>query len=111
LLAEKAVKLLQSFQKVFPIGQPVTPIYQGWYQWLIGKPEAAIKTLQRGLEAALKFEMPYEEGWIRLKLASYSQVNLDARKQNLWQAMKIFERMGTRNELRLVQEEAQKAGN
>ena len=109
--AEKAIKLLQSFQKVFPIGQPLTPIYQGWYQWLMGKPEAAIKTLQRGLAAALKFKLPYEEGWIRLKLASYSQANLDARKQNLWQAIKIFERMGTRNELRLAQEEAQKAGN
>ena len=110
LLAEKAIKLLQSFQKVFPIGQPLTPIYRGWYQWLTGKPEAAIRTLQQGLEAALKFKMPYEEGSIRLKLASYSQANLSARKRNLWQAMEIFERMGARNELRLAQEEARKTG-
>jgi hypothetical protein len=54
--------------------------------------------------------MPYEEGLIRLKLASYSQANLDTRKRNLRRALEIFERMGARNELMLAQEEAQKAG-
>jgi hypothetical protein len=54
--------------------------------------------------------MAYEEGLIRLKLASYSQENLEARKRNLWRAMEIFEKMGAVNELRLAQEEAQKAG-
>jgi class 3 adenylate cyclase/tetratricopeptide (TPR) repeat protein len=109
-LAERAIKLLIAFEKVFPIGKAVTPIYQGWYEWLTGKHEAAIKTLRRGLEAALKFNMIYEEGLIRLKLAVYSQGNLDARNRNLWRAMEIFERMGALNELRLAQEEAQKAG-
>ncbi len=109
-LAERAIKLLIAFEKVFPIGKAVTPIYQGWYEWLTGKHEAAIKTLRRGLEAALKFNMIYEEGLIRLKLAVYSQGNLDARNRNLWRAMEIFEKMGARNELRLAQEEAQKAG-
>jgi class 3 adenylate cyclase/tetratricopeptide (TPR) repeat protein len=108
--AEKAIKLLVAFEKVFPIGQPVTPLYQGWYEWLSGKPEAAIKVLQRGLDAALKFNMLYEEGLIRLKLATYSQGNLDARKRNLWRSMEIFEQMGAMNELRLAQEESQKAG-
>jgi tetratricopeptide (TPR) repeat protein len=110
LLAEKAIKLLTAFDKVFPIGQAVTPFYQGWYEWLTGKPVAAIKTLHRGLEAALKFNMAYEEGLIRLKLASYSQENFDSRKRNLWRAIEIFEKMGALNELRLAQEEAQKAG-
>jgi hypothetical protein len=109
-LAERAIKLLLAFQKVFPIGQAVTPIYQGWYAWLTGKPEEAVKSWRRGLEAALKFNMVYEEGLIRLKLATYSQGNLEARKRNIWRAMEIFEKMGARNELRLAQEEAQKAG-
>jgi tetratricopeptide (TPR) repeat protein len=109
-LAERAIKLLIAFEKVFPIGKAVTPIYQGWYERLTGKHEDAIKSLRRGLEAALKFNMAYEEGLIRLKLASYSQENLDARKRNLWRAMEIFEKMGALNELRLAQEEAQKAG-
>ncbi len=110
LLAEKAIKSLQAFQKVFPIGQPVTPLYRGWYEWLTGKPEAAVKSLHRGLEAALKFNMLYEEGLIRLRLALYAQDNLDARKKNLWRAIEIFENMGAQNELRLAQEEAQRSG-
>jgi hypothetical protein len=108
--AEKAIKLLVAFEKVFPIGQAVTPIYRAWHEWLTGKQEEAVKSLRRGLEAALKFNMAYEEGLIRLKLATYSQGNLDTRKRNLWRAIEIFEKMGALNELRLAQEEAQKAG-
>jgi len=88
----------------------VTPIYRAWYEWLTGTNEAAVKSLKRGLEAALKFNMTYEEGLIRLKLATYSQENLDTRKRNLWRAIEIFEKMGALNELRLAQAEAQKAG-
>jgi class 3 adenylate cyclase/tetratricopeptide (TPR) repeat protein len=109
-LAEKAIKLLVAFERVFPIGKAVTPIYQAWYEWLTGKPETAIKSLRRGLEAALRFNMAYEEGLIRLKLAAYSQGNLDTRKRNLRRAIEIFEKMGALNELRLAHEEAQKAG-
>ena len=109
-LAEKSINLLQAFQKVFPIGQAVTPIYQARYEWLTGKHEEAIKSLRRGLEAALKFNMAYEEGLIRLKLATYSQENLDTRKRNLWRAIEIFEKMDAIPELRLAQKEAQKAG-
>jgi hypothetical protein len=109
-LAEKSIKLLFAFQKVFPIGQAVTPVYQGWYEWLTGKPESAIKSLKRGLEATLKFNMVYEEGLIRLKLAAYSPENLVIQKTNLGRAMEIFEKMGALNELRLAQETAQKAG-
>jgi len=109
-LAQRAIQLLVAFQKVFPIGQAVTPIYQGWYSWLTGKPEEAVKAWRRGLETALKFNMAYEEGLIRLKLATYSQGNLEARKRNLWRAMEIFENMSALNELRLAQQEARKAG-
>ena len=60
--AERALKPIRAFQGVFPIGQPVTPYYQGWYEWLTGKPDAALKAWQKGLDAAEKFNMPYEEG-------------------------------------------------
>ena len=110
LLAEKSVRLLVAFQKVFPIGQAVTPVYEGWYEWLTGKPEAAVKTLRRGLEAALKFNMAYEEGLIRLKLVAYSHGSPETQEQNLRRAMEIFEEMGAHNELRLAQAEAQESG-
>jgi tetratricopeptide (TPR) repeat protein len=108
--AVKAIKLLRAFEKVFPIGQPVTPVYQGWYEWLTDNPDAAIKTLTKGLQAAQKFKMRYEEGMIRLKLAVYAQGNLEARKKNLGRAIELFEQMGAVNELRLAREEARRAG-
>jgi tetratricopeptide (TPR) repeat protein len=108
-MAERAVRLLVAFQKVFPIGQAVTPIYQAWYEWLTGRAEEAVKSLNRGLEAAQKFNMAYEEGIIRLKLAAYAQENRDVRKQNIRRAVEIFEKMSATNELRLAQEEARKA--
>jgi hypothetical protein len=88
--AEKAIKLLRAFEKVFPIGQPVTPLYLAWYEWLTGKPDAAIKTLTKGLEAAQKFKMRYEEGMIRFKLAVYAQGNLEARRTNLGRAIELI---------------------
>jgi len=62
------------------------------------------------LEAAQKFNMPYEEGLIRVRLASYIQDNPDTRKKHVWRAIEIFEKMGAAHALKLAQEEAQKAG-
>ena len=108
--AQKAMKLLRAFQKVFPIGESVMSYYQGWYDWLMGNYEKAIKSLHKGLEAAQKFNMPYEEGLIRVRLALYAQDNPEARKKHVWRAVEIFEKMGAAHELKLAQEEAQKAG-
>ena len=108
--AQRAMKLLRAFQKVFPIGEAVTPYYQGRYDWLAGNHEKAIRTLKKGLEAAQRFRMPYEEGLIRIKLARYAQENIEARKRHIRRALEIFETMGAAHELRLAREEAQKAG-
>jgi class 3 adenylate cyclase/tetratricopeptide (TPR) repeat protein len=108
--AQKAMKLLRAFQKVFPIGESVMFYYQGWYDWLVGNYEKAIKSLHKGLEAAQKFNMPYEEGLIRVRLALYAQETPEARKKHVWRALEIFEKMGAAHELKLAQEEAQKAG-
>ncbi|MGZ9165334.1 MAG: AAA family ATPase, partial [Anaerolineales bacterium] len=110
LSAQKAMKLLRAFQKVFPIGESVTSYYQGWHDWLSGNYEKAIKSLHKGLEAAQKFNMPYEEGLIRVRLALYAQDIPDTRKKHVWRAIEIFEKMGAAHELELAQKEAQKAG-
>jgi tetratricopeptide (TPR) repeat protein len=108
LLAEKALKPIRAFQGVFPIGQPVTPYYQGWYEWLTGKPEAALRSWHKGLDAAQKLSMPYEEGLIRVKLGACSKD--DAQKDHFERAIQVFEKMGVIYELRLARSEAQKAG-
>jgi len=110
LLAERALKLLRAFEKVFPIGQPVTSYYQGWHEWLTGNLQAAIKSWNKGLEAAKKFNMPYEEGLIRVKLAVSLQGDRLAHTKHLERAIEIFQKMGAAHELRIAKEEAKKAG-
>jgi tetratricopeptide (TPR) repeat protein len=100
LLAEKALKLLRAFQKVFPIGQPSAYYYQGWHEWLTGKREKAIGSWHKGLAAAQKFNMPYEEGLIRVKLGTVSKDNAVERKERFARAIQIFEKMGAVHELR-----------
>jgi tetratricopeptide (TPR) repeat protein len=107
-LAAKSLKLVRGFEKVFPIGRPSTPYYQGWYEWLTGKPEAAIKSWNKGLEAAQKYNMPYEEGLLRLKLGTHRNDGAASRLQHLERAAQIFDKMGAVRECTLVQQAMQK---
>lgn len=109
-LAERAIKLLRAFQNVFPIGQPHTPFYQGWYAQLTGKPQAAVKLWKKSLEAALKFNMPYEESLARVKLGSSPLEDADTRREHFRCAIEIFQHMGASHELKVAQEEFEKAG-
>ena len=97
--AEKALKLLRAFQKVFPIGQPRTPYYQGWYEWLTGNYEKAIKSLEQGIGSAQKFNMPYEEGLIRVRLGIALKDNAVKCRECFERAIQIFENMGAVHEL------------
>jgi class 3 adenylate cyclase/tetratricopeptide (TPR) repeat protein len=110
LAAVKAIKLLLAFKRVFPIGQPYLAYYQGWYEWLTGKHDTAIRLWDKGLAAAQQFKMPYEEGLIRVKLGSCLKNNLQTRKIHFVRAVQIFEKMGAGRELRLARSEASNAG-
>jgi len=100
--AEKAMELLRAFQKVFPIGQPYAHYYQGWYEELTGRPQLAIKSWRKGLEAAQKFKLLYEEGLIRVKLGSYLREDPEACREHFERAIQIFETMGAVHELRFA---------
>ena len=101
-LAEKALKLMRAFQKVFPIGQPFFYYYQGRYEWLMGHPEKAFKAWRKGLGAAQKFNMLYEEGLIHLQLGTYRKGNLYEQTEHFKRATQIFEKMGALHELQSV---------
>jgi len=110
LLAEKTLKLLKAFEGVFPIGKPVTPYYQGWYEMLTGKHSAAIKSWGKGLVAAQKFNMPYEEALIRLKLGTHLTDDAEIRRGHFEKALHLLEKMGRVRKLSLARDEARKAG-
>jgi tetratricopeptide (TPR) repeat protein len=110
LLAEKAIKLLRAFQKVLPIGQPVTLYYKGWYEWLTGNSQVAIHSWTKGLEAAKNFNMPYQEGLIRVKLGASLEGDANIRREHFERATQIFEQMGAAHDLTVAKEAAKKAG-
>ncbi len=101
-LAEKAIKLLRAFRKIFPIGQPYLSYYEGWHHWLTDKHPAAIQSWHKGLEAAKKFKTLYEEGLIHARLGAISKDAPDEQRGHIHRAMQIFEKMGAVNELRSV---------
>jgi tetratricopeptide (TPR) repeat protein len=110
LSAEKAIKLLQAFQSVFPIGQPHTAFYKGYHAWLLGNSQQAVKLWKKSLELSKKFSMPYEEAMTRVKLGALPQEPIEARKEHLQRAIEIFEQMSAVHELSCAKEEAAKAG-
>ena len=109
LLAEKALKLLRAFRKVFPIGQPAAHYYQGWYEWLMQRREKAIAHWRQGLEAAQKFRMLYEEGLIRVRLGIALKDNPGKSRECFGRAIQIFENMGAVHELRSAKKAEEEA--
>lgn len=98
--AEKALKLLRAFQKVFPIGQAYAHYYQGWYEELTGKPQLAVKLWRQGLASARKFGLLYEEALLRMKLGSHLRDVPEEGSQHFERATRIFEEMQAVHELR-----------
>jgi class 3 adenylate cyclase/tetratricopeptide (TPR) repeat protein len=109
-LTERAIKLLVSFKKAFPIGEPTLQYYQGCYDWLVGKQADAIKVWTKGLEASWRFNMIYEEGLIRLRLGIALVDEPQTRQTHFERAIFIFEKMGVVHELKLAKAEAATAG-
>jgi tetratricopeptide (TPR) repeat protein len=100
LYARKALGLVRAFRNVFPIGQAYACYYQGWYEELTGRSQRAVRSWRRGLEAARKFKLLYEEGLLRVRLGSSRLENENARKEHLECALQIFEQMGAIHETR-----------
>lgn len=101
-LAEKAIQLLRKFRNMVPIGQPFLAYYQGWHQWLSDKPQKAIQSWQRGLEAAQKFNTLYEEGLLRARLANVLKDSPDQQREHLERACQIFDEMGAARDLQTL---------
>jgi tetratricopeptide (TPR) repeat protein len=101
-LAGRALKILEAFKNVFPIGQPYLAYFQGRHAWLTGALPAALKFWQRGLDASEKYNLKYEEGLIRVKLGSYLD-DPAMRPKHLEKAIGIFEKMGAMRDLAITQ--------
>ncbi|HUG33367.1 MAG TPA: hypothetical protein VMJ90_01255, partial [Anaerolineales bacterium] len=97
--AKRAVKLLRRFAGTFPIGKPYALYFQGWYDSLTMKPLQALTAWRRGLEAARKYNLLYEEGLLRLRLGT-----AEAHEEHPARAVEIFTVMGAARELQQAEE-------
>jgi tetratricopeptide (TPR) repeat protein len=90
--AERAVKKLIGYSKVFPIGRPAALRYSGRLKEQIGDESGARSEWVKALEKAQRLKMPFEEALTTLNLG-----RLEGDAGSLQQAREMFERMGARH--------------
>ncbi len=90
--AERGVKKLIGYSKVFPIGRPAALRYSGRLKEQDGDEAGARSEWTKALEAARELKMPFEEG-----LSSMNLGRLDKDQALLQQARDLFEGMGARH--------------
>jgi len=109
-LSAKAINLLRGFKNIFPIGQAYLAYYEGWQHWLMGKTPRAIRSWQKGLDAAKKYSVLYEEGLIRVQLGCALKDSSNEQRQHFERAIEIFKKMGAARDLRIAKTRAAENG-
>ncbi len=92
--AAQACHFMGDFTKTFAIGEPRQWLWQGLYNWLTNKPDAAIKNWGKCIEVAKKIEMPHDEGLGHLEWGRHLPAGEPARAEHLKAALHIFEAVG-----------------
>jgi serine/threonine protein kinase/tetratricopeptide (TPR) repeat protein len=94
-MAKQAVRGMEAFAKVFPIGEPFALLFRGLYEQLAGRAGAARKAWERCLAAAVRLRMPYDEGRAHLEIGRHLGPRDHARRRHLERALAIFTELGT----------------
>jgi hypothetical protein len=90
--AERAVKKLIGYSKVFPIGKPAALRYSGRLKEQAGDMTGARSDWVKALAEAVSLHMPFEEALTSLNLG-----RLDSDRGRLAHARDLFDRMGARH--------------
>jgi tetratricopeptide (TPR) repeat protein len=102
--AQRACRVLQRFARVFPIGWPRAWLYQGWYEWLAGRPVKAQAAWQKGLKIAQQRHMLYDQGLLHYEVERHAAANDPAHKTSGNCAAQIFAQLEASYELERVLE-------
>ncbi len=90
----QSLRALHAFSKPFPIAQPRTWLYQGWYEWLMGNRSKAERAWLKAQAAAERLDMRFEAGLVQLERARQglaSQADMD-------RGIDLLERVGATHE-------------
>lgn len=94
---------LKRFASAMPIGLPRYGTCAGLADWLRGRHGTARRTWQKGLEAAVRLSMPYEEGRAHWELGRHAALGSSERRTHLEQAHAAFARVGAAYDLERVE--------
>ena len=97
--ARLAVAGLRKFARFFPIGQPQAWVWQGVYHWLAGRTAKARTAWQRGVAAAERLDMRYDEGLAHYEIGRHLPAGDAVRTQHLERACALFDQVGARYDL------------
>jgi len=103
-LATQAVRGMEAYAKVFPIGEPFALLWRGLHHHLSGRAGAARKSWDRCLAAAARLRMPFEEGLAHLEIGRHLAPGDPARRRHLERAAAIFAELGTAPEEKRARE-------
>jgi class 3 adenylate cyclase/tetratricopeptide (TPR) repeat protein len=96
---------LWTFARVFPIGEPRAWLCEGWNHRLQKHMRQARRDFNKGLEAAKRLTMPYDEGRLHYEVGRCLKSEDHERNEHLERACKIFEVIGAVYDLELVKKE------
>jgi class 3 adenylate cyclase/tetratricopeptide (TPR) repeat protein len=91
--AARLCKVLEQFARMYPIGEAWARLVRGRHDWLHGRPARARRAWSKGLAAASRFHMPYEQGLCHEELGR-QETNDPARQDHLARAREFFARVG-----------------
>jgi class 3 adenylate cyclase/tetratricopeptide (TPR) repeat protein len=98
--AERAVKKLVKFSKVFPIGRPAAHRYAGRIEEQLGDENAAVAHWSKALKAARDLGMPFEEA-----VTSMNMGRVQRDRDRLGHALELFEEIGAQHFVELTRAE------
>jgi len=93
-LAQKAVRNLRNFARIFPMATPRAVLLQGLYEWCTERPERARALWQKSLDQAQRREMPFDVGLAHYEIGVHSPSESPAREEHLRRAVQIFTDLG-----------------
>jgi class 3 adenylate cyclase/tetratricopeptide (TPR) repeat protein len=103
LNASQACQALRQYARAFPIGQPRAWLWQGLYEWLSGRPGKAYAAWRKGLAAAERLAMPYEQALTLYEMGRHLSAADPNRRTHLTRAAEIFRQLNARYDLSRTQ--------
>lgn len=101
--ALQAVKAMDKFARVFPLGEARALIWKGLYHWLTGNAQKANKHWQTGLAAAEQRGIPYDQALAHYEIGRHLKHNDPACHKHLQKALDIFDQLGAAYDRAAVQ--------